>query len=193
MSFPVLITDLSEWAGVPFSNATDVRVAPATSSNINQIEVDYLRYVEARKSAPVDMTPVLETESLEEGTTPSSPIELTGTSTTTSTSTVPPPSSKSRTPLTQAMVYRMGKLSHLADGSASRFEAAVLSMIAAAIEGFLSPRREEMTGYFSLLAEYGLCLDTLIARVEEWELVEGSSTDLTALWVDIVVLRRDVD
>lgn len=66
-------------------------------------------------------------------------------------------------------------------------------MVPEAIEASLAPMREEMTKQHSLLTAYRLHLDTLTARVEEQERSEGSSTDLAALWTDIVELRRDMD
>lgn len=146
---------------------------------------------EHRKRDTVDSSTVVDLESLEGYPIPPTPtVEALGTSAPTP-STIPP--STSHPPLTHAMLYQMGTLSHLEDVRASRLEATVPSMIKHAIESVLAPIQDDMKGQCELLTAYWLILDTLTARVEERENIKDSYADFTALKDDVIGLREDVD
>lgn len=132
----------------------NAEVSPSSSCDIHRIEVEYLRdEAKRKKKALVDTSLVVDVESTKVGPTPpTSAVE---------TSSIPTPSTSTvsaltlRPPLTQAMIYKMGSLSHSTNVRASHVEAVVPAMIEHAIAEALAPIQEKMMGQHTFCTAYG--------------------------------------
>ncbi|WMV14077.1 hypothetical protein MTR67_007462 [Solanum verrucosum] len=76
-----------------------------------------------------------------------------------------PRSSAPATLLTQAMIYKMGHLTHSADVEASRVEAVVLSIKKRVIVVALAPIQEELRGKIEMITTHILTLDAFTMRL----------------------------
>ncbi|WMV41908.1 hypothetical protein MTR67_035293 [Solanum verrucosum] len=97
----VVKSDLCRRAGVPFVAKMDVEVTSTSSTDIRRIEAEYMKdEAERRKKASVDISLVVDVESMEADTTQSTlenvPVDIPNPS----TSTAPPPATTFRPPLT---------------------------------------------------------------------------------------------
>uniref|UniRef100_M1DIK2 Polyprotein protein n=1 Tax=Solanum tuberosum TaxID=4113 RepID=M1DIK2_SOLTU len=91
------------------------------------------------------------------------------------------PTSTSRPPLTQALIYQIGNLSYSTDVRASHLEQEVPKMIARSIEASMCPVRAEVMSYRATLASYGDSLDNLTTKVEERQMRDDYHVSAEAL------------
>uniref|UniRef100_M1DK50 Integrase core domain containing protein n=1 Tax=Solanum tuberosum TaxID=4113 RepID=M1DK50_SOLTU len=162
----VLISDLCCQGGVQFVAKIDTDVTSTTSTDIRRIESEYTKdESKRRKKNLVYTSPVVDVEAIEADTTQSSlAVEPAGIPSY-FTSTAPAPSTASRTPLTHAMIYKLGNLTYSIDKRALRVEANVPLMIDRAIAATLAPFHEELIVQQDIIMAHGLALDVLTIQV----------------------------